>query len=859
MTGAIRFEGRSIPIVDGDSVGAAMARAGVETFTRSLKYRRRRGLYCGSGDCPNCLVTVDGRPGVRSCVEPARDGQEVRRAAGWPSAEHDLLHVTDRLHRLMPVSFYSKTFIRPRFAWPLAERVIRRATGIGRLPEPGNRRELPVRAVRTDVLVVGGGVAGLAAAAEAASSGATTLLVEEHALGAGVWDPATRERVEALAAEARSAGATIAERAVAVGVYAGPFVPIVGGDEVLHAEAGRVIAATGAVEAHAAFVGNDLPGVLLARGAARLASRGVAPWRRALVVSRTAEGRRAAGVLGAAGVDVRVLEDAKILAAEGARRVEAAVVEVDGERRRIGCDALVLSLGWSPRDDLLRMGTPEEVTGAGDVVRPGRSPEEAEADGRRAARGERANAPEPSPPVLGHAGTVCLCEDVGASDLAQAWDEGFRSAEILKRYTTATMGPCRGAVCGRLLAAFVAERSGGDDATNERSARTTARPPARPVRLADLAAGVDEAVERRTALHDRLVALGGRMERSGAWMRPTTFGDTQEEIRAVRSRAGLLDVGTLARFLVAGRGAAALLDEIFATRIGDLDPGRSRYVLALDEAGYVMDDGIAAANRDGTFTLCTTSGGADRMEAWLRDRIDRRGLHVHLLSRTAELGALLIAGPRARDVLARRTDDDVSAGALPSGAHADIVVAGVPCWAVRVGFVGEVAIELHHPRSRGVALWDALLGAGRDAGIRPFGLDALDVLRLEKGHPYLGQDTLPDDHPAKLGLGWAVATDKPGFVGKAALERMAALPLERRLVGLRIDDEPRRGIPLTLDGAVVGRVTSAARSEAVGATVGLGWLRAVDGAFPAELRAGDATAVVVPTPFYDPEGARLRG
>ncbi len=176
VTGALRVEGRRVAIEDGDTIASAMYRDGIRTFTRSLKYHRRRGLYCLSGDCPNCLVTVDGRPGVRACVTPAREGQDVRRASGWPSTEHDALHVTDRLHRLMPVAFYSKTFIRPRFAWPLAERVIRRATGIGRLPAASAGAEKPVRAVHVDVLVVGGGVAGLAAAAETATAGATTLL-----------------------------------------------------------------------------------------------------------------------------------------------------------------------------------------------------------------------------------------------------------------------------------------------------------------------------------------------------------------------------------------------------------------------------------------------------------------------------------------------------------------------------------------------------------------------------------------------------------------------------------------------------------------------------------------------------------
>ena len=855
MADALRFEGRRVAVEPGDTVASALYRAGIRTFTRSLKYHRRRGLSCMTGDCPNCLVNVDGDPGVRACTMDARDGQVVVRESGWPSADRDLLHVMDGLHPLLPVGFYSKTFIRPRFVWGLAERAIRRATGVGRLPTGRPAGAKPARAVHVDLLVVGGGVAGLAAAAEAAAAGSRVLLVEERRLGATVWNAGVLERVEALAAEARAAGVQILEHHTAVGLYDGPFVPVVGPAEVLHVETSRVVAATGAVEAHAVFPGNDLPGVFLARGAALLSVRhGVALGRRAVVVATTDEGRASAEALRNSGMEV-LIHDGAVVVAEGNGRIRAVVLDTPVGRERIACDTLVLSLGWAPRDALLRMGTDEEVAGAGEVVVPGCSLEEAEASGRRAANGHH-EPPTDAPAVaIAGDGYVCLCEDVSLHDLEKAWKEGWRSSEILKRYTTATMGPCQGAVCGRLLAAFAGARA---DAVASAGARTTSRPPARPLPLEDLAAGVDETIEQRTSLHDRQLELGARMERSGSWSRPTTFGAIDEEIRAVRHRAGLMDVGTLGKFLVAGRDAAELMDRVFPIRVRDLAPGHSRYLVALDEAGYVIDDGVLAALDRGGFYLCTTSGRAPAMEAWLRDWIDRWGLHVHLLDQTAQLGAILIAGPKARAILERITDDDVSAPTLPHMRQADIIVADVPCHALRVGLVGEVGFELHHNRSRGPELYDALLEAGRVEGAQPFGLGALDVLRLEKGHLYLGQDTLPDDHPAKLGLEWAVATDKPAFIGKPALERMGALPLERRLVGLRIDGEPRRGVPLLADGRVVGRVTSSARSEAARGTIALGWVRAVGGSIPTELAAGGAPAAVVRTPFYDPEGTRLR-
>jgi sarcosine oxidase subunit alpha len=872
----LEFEGRRIPIREGDTIASALFRAGVRTFNRSLKLHRRRGLYCLTGDCPNCLVTVDGAPGVRACTTQARDEMRVERETGWPSAETDLLAATELAHPLMPVGFYSKTFIRPRPAWPLAERAIRLATGIGRLPTDRAPRHLDARTLHADVLVVGGGVAGLSAALAAAERGERVVLCDEGRIGEKIPPGEVRDRLEALAAEARrSERITLLERHVAVGVYEGPLVPLAAEDGPVRVHPRRIVLATGAVETHGVFPGNDLPGVWLGRGAARMAGvHRLRPGERAVVALGTEEGLAHVEILRSAGVEIaavlaplsladrlppglRTLPEAHVVAAHGRRGVQAVTVASDGLREEIACDALVLSLGLAPRDALLRMVGAEPVTCAGDLARPGCSLEQAEETGRAAGRGESV---EPAPPqgaAVGRDGIVCLCEDVSLRDLRDAWAEGWRSAEILKRYTTATMGPCQGQVCGRILASFVAAH--GREATGPAGARTTARPPARSVPLEILAAGVHETGAKRTALHERHLAAGAVMERSGSWLRPSRYGpDWREDHRAVRERVSLMDVGTLGKFLVAGRDARTLVDRVFPCDVERLAPGRSRYLLALDEAGYVMDDGLLCALPDGSYAITSTSGGAERMEAWLRNWIDRWGLHVHLLNRTAELGAINVAGPLARELLQRLTDDPVDAEAIPYPGHARITVAGVPCHAIRSGFVGELSFELHHPRSRGPELWDALMTAGRDLGIRPHGLDALDVLRLEKGHIYLGQDTLPDDHPGKLGLAWAVAMDKPAFVGKVALERMGALPLQRRLVGLRFDATPQRGVPLTLDGRVVGRVTSCAISPSLGYPIGLGWLRAVDGAFPERLRAGEALATVVPTPFYDPEGARVR-
>ena len=374
-----------------------------------------------------------------------------------------------------------------------------------------------------------------------------------------------------------------------------------------------------------------------------------------------------------------------------------------------------------------------------------------------------------------------------------------------------------------------------------------------------------EIVDKRTSLHELHVAAGAQLDRSGGWLRPFSYGDWRGEYRAVRERVSVMDVGTLGKFSIAGPGADELVDRLFPCRTDDLEPGRTRYVLTLDEAGYVMDDGLLGRVGEGEWYLTSTSGGAGRTDARLRNLADRLELDAHVLDRTAQWGAINVAGPYARDLLERLTDDPIGAEAVPSRGFADVTVAGVPCRAVRTGFVGELAFELHHPRRRGPGLWRELVDAGREWDLRPHGLDALELLRLEKGHVYLGQDTMPDDTPVKLRMSWAVDMSKQWFLGKQALERMSTLPPSRRQVGLEFSGGPAdtaalRGEPLIVRGTVVGRITSAERSIALDRAIGLGWVRTVDGGFPERLETGSgATARVVPTPFYDPEGGRMRG
>ena len=177
------FDRRSYTGYEGDTIASALYRAGVRVFSRSFKYHRPRGLLCVNGSCPNCLVDVDGSPNVRSCVTPLRAGMAVRSQNAWPSLKRDLLAVNDKLDRFLPVGFYYKTFIRPRFMWPVYETVLRRAAGLGVIdPDPDRFREphYDKRYHHADVTVVGGGPAGMSAALASAKLGAQVVLVDEN-------------------------------------------------------------------------------------------------------------------------------------------------------------------------------------------------------------------------------------------------------------------------------------------------------------------------------------------------------------------------------------------------------------------------------------------------------------------------------------------------------------------------------------------------------------------------------------------------------------------------------------------------------------------------------------------------------
>ncbi|RUU54773.1 aminomethyltransferase, partial [Mesorhizobium sp. M2C.T.Ca.TU.009.01.2.1] len=356
-------------------------------------------------------------------------------------------------------------------------------------------------------------------------------------------------------------------------------------------------------------------------------------------------------------------------------------------------------------------------------------------------------------------------EDLQVKDLQNATKDGYREIELVKRFTTVGMGPSQGRHSALATARIVAEATGRSVGE---IGITTARPPVGPETLGALA-GHHEALERRTALHARHVALKAAMKPVGAWWRPYYYGDAssaeeavREEILAVREGVGLLDVSTLGKLEIRGPDAGEFLDRLYTMAHANQPVGRVRYCLMLNEMGSVIDDGVAYRMAQDQFYVTATTGAVARVYAdMLFWNADWR-LRVDVLNLTGAFSGLNVTGPKARQVLkALDSDIDFSRDAFPYLSGRDGMVAGVPVRVMRIGFTGELSYELHCPSSLAPSLWDAVMAAGRPHGLRPYGLEASRILRLEKGHILIGQDTDAITTPDELGFGWAVSKKKP--------------------------------------------------------------------------------------------------
>jgi sarcosine oxidase subunit alpha len=927
------FDGKPVSALAGQSIGAALYASGVRTFSRSFKYHRPRGLFCVGGECPNCLMQVDGRPNVRVCIEPAQNGQVVRHQNAWPSLNFDVLRVIDKFDRRFPVGFYYKRYYKP-LAWRLFEPTARKIAGLGIIEVNAALDQVAeAEHLQTEVCVVGGGPAGLSAAVQAADFGAAVLLIDRQPRLGGhlLFDGIELPEIEPLAVKLMNhPRARVLSNTVAFGLYEGNLLCAFQENRLLKIRAQQIIICTGGRERPFVFQNNDLPGIFLARGVERLSRLyGVQGGKRIVVLTDHDEGARIAEELAGLGFQIAAVVDPRpvseksrvgkswdtlfssvVLEGRGGSHLQGirtAQIQLDGTLRQttdIHCDLLCVASSLTPVNELLLQagmrfhvkegrwiadqfiaGLSAAGAAAGTFDLPGqvlegqlRGCEAAAALGYPVKNLEKTKkewtaflanpAPATSSCVFAHSNPddrkrfVCLCEDVAEHDIEQAVNEGFDGIETLKRYSTAGMGPCQGKVCTSAMREVCARATNRD--LTEITAPTT-RPPCIPVPLSLLAADRRHPV-RRTPLHYWHQEAGAKWLDAGLWKRPESYGDAAAEVQLVRTRAGIIDVSTLGKIDVIGPDAGELLDRVYVNHFADLLLGKSRYGVMCNEDGILFDDGISARLSRDHFFLTATTGNAELVFQWLELWKTTWKLNVSIVNQTAAFGAINLAGPKSRDILGALTSQSLSTGAFPHMSIREADVAGVRCRLLRVGFVGELSYEIHCPGQFAWHVWEALLDVGRDLGLRPFGVESQRILRLEKGHLIIGQDTDALSTPLDAGLPGLIRFDKPFFHGKTPLQQQKQRGVRSQLVGftmLKSGASPDEGCQVVNKDKPVGRVTSSRFSPSLGQNIGLAWVPAAHSAvgerFMIRANGKDQPAIVTQLPFYDPEGVRLKG
>jgi sarcosine oxidase subunit alpha len=668
---------------------------------------------------------------------------------------------------------------------------------------------------------------------------------------------------------------------------------------------------------------------MLSTGVRRLINlHAVKPGRRAVVLTANPEGDAAIADLKRAGVEVVRVEDARlggdITAALGRTGVRA-VQLADGTR--IACDLLVTAVGWTAPTSLLNASgdrpvynpraarffpdlarLPAGVLATGGIAGDGSLAElttHAAAVGAEAARrAERigaarmaatptraaASLPAPGPgtgaspaaavslpdlPVAAHPelfigrtnGFVDFSEDVSAKDLRLAVAEGYDSAELAKRFTTATMGPLQGKLETVNTVAAVAAATGSSIAE---TGTTTWRPPYVPVTLAALAGQAFQPV-RYSPMQPWHEAHGAAPLVAGAWIRPDRYGDAAAEVANVREHVGIIDVTPIGKLDLRGPDVPALLNLLYVNKWSKLEIGRVRYGVMCAEDGVVLDDGVTGRLGDEHYLMSTTSSGAATIWEWVENwlQTEHPDWRVHVTPVTTAYASMNVAGPQARRLMERVTKDvDLSNEAFPYMHVRTGQIAGVDdCVLWRIGFTGELSYELHVPASYGLYVWETLLDVGADLGIGAFGIEAQRILRLEKGHFIVGQDTDGLTRGFSAALEWAIKLDKNDFVGKPELAWQLANGSGPRLVGLQPVDGsvvPEEASLIMEGRHIAGRITSSRMSPTLGRSICLAQVEA--------RLAGPGTEVTVRLPsgrliaatvmpqlaHVDPEGERMR-
>ncbi len=909
------FDGKPYQGFAGDTVASALMASGARVMGRSFKYHRPRGVWSAWVDEPNAIMTVtlNGRelPNCLATTTHLEEGMQVRAVNAWPTAQFDIKGGLDFFHRWLSAGFYYKTFIWPD--WHLFEPSIRKMAGLGAVStDVFDGYSSDKTHAHCDTLVVGAGPAGLVAARTAAEAGQDVVLVDDHPETGGsayqfeaIESGAPVEWVTSLRMAIELAGGRILTSTTAFGVYDHGLVGLVENGpfgtapRLWRMRAGRVILASGALDRPITFANNDRPGVMSLMGAAEyLARYGVLAGREVAVLSNHSLADPIIAKLKDTGARVVQIDPSTGPVKVSGGKSLKSIFEGD---RTYPVDTVLSSGGLTPLVHLWRhAGGKLDWCATRQTFLPGAAPggmvaigaangtydlnaalDEASAAGR----GETTTRPDttiilnPLWPTPGSKGRqwIDFQHDVTLKDVELAARENFVSVEHLKRYTTLGMASDQGKTSNMAgLAAMAAIQ----DRPIPEVGTTTFRPPFVPVPIETYhGARTKELCNplKRLPLEPQHRALDAALCEYGGWLRPGWYGNgTPEQLiraEAVRTResAGILDGSPLGKIEVMGPDAEAFVNFIFYNTIKTLKPGAIRYGFMLTEGGIVYDDGVISRLDQNRFVISCSSSHVDsvrmHLESWRQDGNDPDRIFVHDM--THQYVTVTVTGPKAREILTvLDLGIDLSAQAFPHMTFREGSFNDASVRVSRVSFTGDLSYEISVPASSGRSLWQAAVEAAAPFGAAPVGIEAISVLRAEKGYIMIGKDTDGETMPHDLGYSMPREKKKTPFVGDRSLHTATANRLDRKtLVGLTVPV----GEPAIPTGAhmvtgdtpprSLGYVTSSYDSPSVGAPIALGLMESGaerTGEMIDIWHDGQRRKATLCAPcFYDPEGERL--
>ncbi len=926
------FDGKTLEGFEGDTLASALLANGEMMIGRSFKYHRPRGIVASGGEEPNALFNhgTAGRfePNQRATTTELYDGLTVQSQNTWPSLQFDIGAINAKLARFLPAGFYYKMFMYPRAFWKhVYEPFIRQSAGLGRAPDAEQKDQDSYEHFYAfvDLLVIGGGIAGLKAALDAGRAGKKVLLIEQAAdwggravvdepiAGVSVDGAALPDYVASLVAELSAMeNVTLRTRCMGAGIYDHGYAlayerltdhaPEMAGPRhrLWRIRAGHIVTATGAIERPISFAGNDIPGVMLASAMRDyVVNFGVSVGDRTVVVTNNDSAYLTALALQEAGLSVLCIVDARLsgggelaqIARDRGIRVEQGmgIAKVLGGRyvtgvqlcmqagegkalEELSCDAVAMSGGWSPVVHLwshcggkllwdeaqahFRPDANKPPTGAsGEAMVSTIGAADGVFDIGEILSGTQVSKrpeetpiapvwmmPQGAPYKLRMKAWLDFQNDVKVSDVQLAAREGMESVEHAKRYTTLGMATDQGKLSNINGLAILSDALGQPI---PQTGTTTFRPPYTPISMGAIAGEARGEVFqpiRRTPMHDWHDQNGADWEPVGHWRRPYAYpraGESVEaavmrEVKNTRENLGLLDASTLGKLIVKGPDAGKFLDMMYTNMMSNLKIGKCRYGLMCSENGFLSDDGVVARIDENTWLCHTTTGGADRIHAHMEEWLQTEwwDWKVYVANVTEQYAQVAVVGPNARKVLEKLGGMDVSKEALGFMEWRDGEIGGFPVRAYRISFSGELSYEIAVPASMGLAFWEALIKAGQEFSVMPYGTECLHIMRAEKGFIMIGDETDGTVIPQDLGLHWAISKKKTDFLGKRAQERSHMTdPSRWKLVGLETTD--RSVLP---DGAYAvaegenangqrnmqGRVTSTYYSPTVGRGIAMG-------------------------------------